>query len=261
MNPPTSIILEADSLTWRYPGQQSPLFEKLCFRLPRGALCMILGANGAGKSTLLNILTGRTPCQQGRVMCTTAVGFVPQKAPIMMPVSVEEVVLSGRSAHIPLFSQPGETDRMRCDKALRQVGLEGYQGRRFLTLSGGEQQLVLLARAMASGARLLLLDEITAAMDWQNQAVTLRLIDQLAKCGYTLLFTTHSPQHAFDFASHCLLLWPGGDWTFGPAKTVLTAASLSRLYGLPVEVWPSGGPNCSTGAIPQFLQLQGTTML
>jgi iron complex transport system ATP-binding protein len=126
--------------------------------------------------------------------------------------------------------------------------------RAFLSLSGGERQLIVLTRALAAEADILLLDEPSAAMDWHNQALTLRLLAELAASGITIVFSTHSPQHALEFASHAVLLFADGEYAFGQPDRIMDEAALSRLYRVPVRrVRLDELPGAGT-AVPVFSQ-------
>lgn len=250
-------MLSAHEITWRYSPHRPPILNHLSFSLPQGALCMILGANGTGKSTLLKLLAGKLPCQQGTISRDGNIAFIPQRLDIPMAVSVRETVLVGRAAHINLLSAPGPQDYRICERSLARVGLQHLASREFSSLSGGEQQLTLMAQALASEARIILLDEITAAMDWHNQAVILQLLQDLALQGYTILFITHSPQHALDFANRCLLMFPEGGWAFGSPSEVITDETLTQLYRLPVRRCALEG---QWVVIPQLTQAQGVSM-
>lgn len=258
MSQPATVMLSTHEVTWCYSPRQSPVLSNLSFSLPQGTLCMVLGANGAGKSTLLKLLAGKLPCQQGEIFRNGDIAFVPQRITVPPAVSVEETVLVGRSARIGLLRAPNRQDYQICEQALAQVGLRHMASREFSSLSGGEQQLALMAQALASEARIILLDEVTAAMDWRNQALILQLMQDLTLRGYTILFITHSPQHALDFANRCLLMFPGGAWTFGPPPEVITDETLGQLYQLPVRRAVLDG---QWVVIPQFTQVKGVSML
>ncbi|EAT4155216.1 ABC transporter ATP-binding protein [Salmonella enterica] len=257
MNEPAAVMLSVHDITWRYSSRHSPILKNLSFSLPQGALCMILGANGAGKSTLLKLMAEKLSLQQGLVSRGGDIAFVPQRTTVSLAVSVYETVLVGRAAHVGLLRSPNHQDYRICEEALCRVGMQHMASREFSSLSGGEQQLVLMAQALASEAQIILLDEVTAAMDWRNQATILRLLQDLARQGYTISFITHSPQHALDFATHCLLMFPEGGWAFGTPSKIITDETLSRLYRLPVRCveiedrWV---------VIPQFVQKQGVSI-
>ncbi len=223
-------------------------------QLPRGALCALMGANGAGKSTLLKILAGQMAPSAGQVGRVGRMGFVPQEVHPALPMSVLEMVLLGRAGSISLLQAPGRGDYAAARDALARVEASHLADRTFLSLSGGERQLIMLARALAANADVLLLDEPCAAMDWHNQALTLRLLAELAVDGITVVFSTHSPQHALEFASHAALLFADGEYTFGAPDRVMDETALSRMYRVPVRrVRVDALPNAGT-AVPVLSQ-------
>ena len=142
----------------------------------------------------------------------------------------------GRARHVDLFAQPGAEDRRQVQEALRQLGIAHLAAVAFRALSGGQQQLVLIARALVGASQNILLDEPCSALDLANQQVVLQLISDLAhRQTRTVLFTTHDPTHALQIASHTLLLLPEGEWLAGESAGVLSEANLQRAYGLPVR--------------------------
>ena len=116
--------------------------------------------------------------------------------------------------------------------ALERMGVAQLARRSFSELSGGEQQLVLIARALCQQADILVMDEPTSSLDYGNQLRVLRCVKALARRGYTVILSTHDPQHALRFADRVLALSGGGVAAFGAAKDVLTAELLRRLYGV-----------------------------
>lgn len=246
------IVLQCHGIGHGY-GERTVLRD-VRLQLPRGALCALMGANGAGKSTLLKILAGQLTPGAGHVTRVGRTGFVPQEVHPALPISALEMVLLGRAGGISLLRAPGRADYAAARDALARVEAAHLADRAFLSLSGGERQLVVLARALAGKADVLLLDEPSAAMDWHNQALTLRLLAELASDGITVVFSTHAPQHALEFASHAALLFGDGEPLFGPPDTVMNEAALSRLYRVPVRrVRLSGLPGAGT-AVPVFSQ-------
>jgi iron complex transport system ATP-binding protein len=227
------IVLQCRGISHRY-GERTVLRD-LCLQLPQGALCALMGANGAGKSTLLKILADHLAPAAGQVVRVGRMGFVPQEVHPALPMSVLEMVLLGRASGISLLRAPGRADHAAAHEALARVEAGHLAGRAFLSLSGGERQLVVLARALAADADVLLLDEPSAAMDWHNQALTLRLLAELAADGITIVFSTHSPQHALEFASHAVLLFADGEYAFGQPDRIMDETALSRLYRVPVR--------------------------
>lgn len=244
------IALQAQGLGQHF-GERN-LFSNLDFQLPKGGLCALLGPNGVGKSSLIRLLAGVTKPIAGSVQHQGRLGFVPQEVTPGLPLSAQEMVLLGRARHVSMFSAPKKADYHAADTALARVNALHLAQRTFTSLSGGERQLVLMARALASEADVLLLDEPTAAMDWHNQAVILRLLKGLTEQGVTVLLSTHVPQHALEFASHALLLHGGEDHHFGPPAQVMSEQALSRLYRLPVRCLAFNTPGGHCTAVPIF---------
>jgi iron complex transport system ATP-binding protein len=149
---------------------------------------------------------------------------------------VETIVLMGRTAHGGLFSRPTSKDRDVAAGALERFGIAHLAGRPYTMISGGERQLVLLARALAQEPRFIVLDEPTASLDFGNQGKVMREIRALATSGHGVLFTTHDPNQALRLADRAFLLRAGTRVTDGPVHAVLTQQNLEALYGAPVQV-------------------------
>lgn len=218
-------------------GRRSALFSPLRFACRAGEIWAVLGANGRGKSTLIETLSGTLKPLAGQIEVQGGVSVVPQSFRPAFSWRVEEVVLMGRARHIALFAQPSPEDVRLVADALEQLNIAGLAAEPFTRLSGGQQQLVTLARALVSGSQNILLDEPCSALDLANQQVVLQLISDLAhRQGRSVLFTTHDPGHALQLASHTLLLLPDGQWLAGESDAVITEENLLRAYGLPVRL-------------------------
>jgi iron complex transport system ATP-binding protein len=146
------------------------------------------------------------------------------------------VVLMGRTPHLRLFSVPGKHDREIADESLRKLQIAHLANSLYTEISGGERQLVLIARALASEAEILVMDEPTANLDFGNQALILEQILRLKAGGKTVLFCTHHPDHAFLCADRALLLHGGRVLAEGPPAAIINAATLKMLYGIEVRV-------------------------
>ena len=217
-------------------GHSQPLFAPLSFACQPGNIWAVLGANGRGKSTLLDTLTGVLPALGGQFSIDGGVSVVPQSFHPAFAWQVQDVVLMGRARHVPLFSQPSAEDRHRVAKALKQLNISALAQQHVGTLSGGQQQLVMIARALVSGSQNILLDEPCSALDLANQQTVLQLIHDLAhRQQRSVLFTTHDPTHALQVASHTLMLMPGGKWLAGETEAVVTDRHLLQAYGVPVR--------------------------
>ncbi len=235
-------IVAADGLGFAFrPGAW--VFRDLSFSLPRGGVHAILGLNGSGKTTLLRTLLGLLAPTQGRVRLAEGAAYVPQSSGAGFAYSVLEMTAMSRARNVSLFGTPGRADYDRARESLALVGLgEGFAERSFDDLSGGERQLVLIARAIASDARLLVMDEPASALDLRNQEQVLRIIHRLPReRDATVLFTTHHPHHAALVADHALLMYRPGHCVAGEAAQVMSQANLEELYGVEIRRLPVGG--------------------
>ncbi|WKA61249.1 ABC transporter ATP-binding protein [Pectobacterium aroidearum] len=230
-----TIRLSTESLVYGYRQGQgffAPL--NLCCR--EGEITAILGANGRGKTTLLNTLMGHLSPLSGTIQRDGHIGFVPQIFTPPFSYSVLDMVLMGRAAHVRLFAMPSAHDITVARSALTMLGIASLAECEFSALSGGQRQLVLIARALASECQMLILDEPMAALDVQNQAQVLRLLKHMAKTQHlSILLTTHDPSHALVIAEQALLLMDHQHYLYGRCDEVVTEETLSRLYGIPMR--------------------------
>lgn len=229
-------MIEARALGFRHSPASPWLFESLSFSLERGGTLVLLGRNGRGKTTLLKCLAGLLLPTAGGVRCEGAIGYVPQQFSPTFAYSVFDIVLMGRARHVGLFANPTAKDRAKAEEALDIVGLGAMAHRLVTTLSGGERQLVLIARALASEADILLLDEPAAALDFRNQAIVLAMLRRLsAERGLGIVMTTHEPTHALEIADRALLLYGAGRAEEGLVEATCTEERLSALYGIAMK--------------------------
>lgn len=200
-----------------------------------GRTLAVLGPNGKGKTTLLKLLLGTLRPTEGHVSRPGEVAYVPQGFDAPFAYSVLDMVLMGRARQVRLLSQPGSEDLAACQGILEKLGIARLAKRNFLELSGGERQLVVLARALVGKPRVLLLDEPTAALDIAHQGMVVDWIRRLARAdGLTVVFTTHNPQHALAAADDALLLYSAEHMALGPVSDLLTTENLSTLYRFPI---------------------------
>ncbi len=242
-------LLSFDRITFGYRHNSHLVLRALSLEIQAGSVTAILGPNGAGKTTLLHLALGWLSPQSGCVRLNGKplgrfsrrelgqwMALVPQSERIPFDYSVLEYVLLGRAPYLSPLEMPGAQDCRISEQAIEQVGLGPLSGRAITTLSGGERQLALTARALAQQPRLLLLDEPTSHLDLANKARLLRLMQDLAAQGATLLLTTHEPEVAAAIATQLVLMRDGQVYQAGPLPQVFTAEHLSATYNAPVQV-------------------------
>lgn len=215
--------------------------DDVSFTIAPGERVAVVGPNGAGKSTLLKALVGLIRPTSGTIQvgghlhtqCSN-VAYVPQRAQVdwSFPISVWDVVMLGRTAHIGWFRAPGKHDHAQVQRSLDLVRMADLAQRQIGALSGGQQQRVFIARALAQEARILLLDEPITGLDVRAQEEVLRIVDDIHQQGVTVLVATHDLQQAADTAHYeRVLLLNRHLLGVGAAREVLTAEHLAAAYG------------------------------
>jgi iron complex transport system ATP-binding protein len=233
-----------------------PVLSGLSFETESGTISAVLGPNGAGKSTLLDICLGWRKPNAGSVtiegngldaMSTRdrgkIVSLVPQRENIRFDFPVLEYVLLGRAPHLPPLAVPGPADTAIAIEALGTVGIAHLAERQVAQISGGEYQLMLIARSLTQQPRLLLLDEPTSQLDPAHRIEVLRVLKRLAAAGITVFLTSHSPETAALVADRIHLLHGGAIVVSGPPREVLTEEHLEAAYGVEFHIaWWEGVP-------------------
>jgi len=233
-------MLEIKNVSFSYDSEKY-LFKNINMHLEKGDIVSILGPNGTGKTTLIKCILGFLKFKTGEILIKGdskgQIGYVPQSHYLNAPYTSLEMVLMGRAKFIGNFSSPGKKDIEIAEKMLKIVGVEKLENRIFNTLSGGERQLILIARALASECSVLVLDEPTSALDFNNQYRTLNMIREMAEeFRLYVIFTTHQPEHAMYLSSKTLLMG-GKDFNyFGKTCEVINESNLKKIYGLKTKI-------------------------
>ena len=239
--------IDVRSLSFSYGG--APVLRDLSFSTRGGEVIALLGPNGVGKSTLFRCLLGFLKPTAGEILVSgrglssysrrglaREIAYIPQSHSPTFNYTVRESVLMGVTARLGPLENPTEEQQSLVMQTLSQLGIAHLAGRGSQNISGGERQLMLIARALVQDARVLIMDEPTANLDYGNSYRVMERIARLGSEGYTVLFSSHDPNQAFRYATRVLALKDGTLLADGAPARVLTEPVLSALYGVSVAV-------------------------
>jgi iron complex transport system ATP-binding protein len=265
------VIYEARGVSYRYPGAEIDAVAAVDLAVARGSFYAILGPNGCGKTTLLRLLLGALAPDRGDIRyedrplrdwprrdLARRIGVVPQGEALVFPLSVRELVGMGRYPHLGNWRTEGAADRTAVDGAMATCDVVGLADRAVSTLSGGEQQRVRLARALAQEPDTLVLDEPTASLDISHEMGIFQLLRSLADRGVTVIMVTHNLNIAARYADRLILLDRGRTAAEGTAPAVFTQQNLERVYRWPLLVSTHTATGPDAGA-PQVVPLRTDT--
>lgn len=240
------MLLEVKNLGVNY-GKKQVLYS-IDFGMGRGEILAVLGSNGAGKTTLFRtimsflkpncgkvLLNGKDVQKLSKKELSKIIAYVPQCHNCAFSFSVLELVVMGRNPHIGAFSEPKEKDFMLAMKALEKLNIEHLAKRRFRKLSGGEKQLVLIARALVQTPMLIIMDEPTASLDYNNSINVLSQVIKLKDENLSLIITCHSPRQARVFADKVLMIKDGTVFKKADASILDKSDVLHDLYNINIE--------------------------
>lgn len=230
-----------------------PVLNGLDFSFEEGKMVCVLGKNGAGKSTLFRCILGLQKGYEGEIYIdgvdvktmsaaelAKKVAYIPQNHSSAYAFTVRDMVLLGTTASMGRFENPGKIQHEMAQQAIQRIGIEKLADRSYTEISGGEQQLTLIARALAQQAKILIMDEPCANLDYGNQIRLLQTLTKLAKEGYLILQSTHNPEHAFLFADEALALNNGRIAGLGRPQEILTRELLEDMYKIEMELYTVG---------------------
>ena len=227
----------------------TPILKDVSLTLRQGEIVCILGPNGIGKTTVFRSVLGFLKLLEGDVLLdgvprdrirardfAKCVGYVPQSHEPPFPYSVPDVVVMGRAAHLRPFEAPGLEEYRIVDQVLNMLEISYLREKTYTQISGGERQMVLIARALAQNSGLLVMDEPTANLDFGNQIHVLQSIKKLTASGLGVLMTTHNPDHAFLCCDRVILLTKDKQVLEGTVDEIVTEENLRKAYGVEVRI-------------------------
>ncbi|NLP36275.1 MAG: ABC transporter ATP-binding protein [Firmicutes bacterium] len=248
-------------------NDKEPVWENINLAVEEGECLCLLGPNGCGKTTLFNCITGNLPLKSGSIYVNQknihdfsvielakTIGIVFQEHTAPFPYTSLEVVRMGRTPHLGLLETPSKEDTELAYRIMEDLGIAHLAGKSYTHISGGERQLVLIARTLCQEPEIILFDEPTSHLDFKNQALVLRTIKKLSERGMTIVMTSHFPNHVWKVGTKVAMLGYQGMVAQGPVEQVMTEENLTRAYGINIKIHEASS---GTGAIhfcePDFM--------
>lgn len=239
---------KVENLSFSY-NKKTNILDDISFDINKGELICVLGKNGSGKTTLFNCLLGILDDYNGHIYLENkelnklkekdiarVVGYVPQNSSTCFGYTVLDYVLMGLASSISIFSKPNKIHIQKALEALETMKILDYKDRLFMELSGGEKQQVTIARAIVSQPKILFFDEPTAHLDYANQIKVLKMIKELSSKGYSIVFSSHDPNHALMFDCNVILFNGEGKIQKNKAKDIITEDKLNKVYGSDLRI-------------------------
>lgn len=242
-----SKLLEVDSLYGGYGGKD--ICCGISCGLEKGEILSVLGPNGCGKTTFFRLLLGFLTPTKGSIRINGVpsasfspkelarkIAYIPQHHTPVFSYTALEVVIMGCASHFSAYEQPRPEDRDRAFLALETLRILPLANQKYTALSGGQRQMVLIARAICQDAGIFIMDEPGASLDYANHQLVMDVIVHLAALGYGIIMSTHSPEHPFSIADQVLLLNHGHTAAFGPPDQAITGDILEQVYKIPMDL-------------------------
>jgi iron complex transport system ATP-binding protein len=229
---------------------EKTVWKDIEFDVESGETLCLLGPNGCGKTTLLNCIHGNLKLKTGQVLIdgkdvqsmqavevAKKMGYVFQDHHASFPYRALEVVKMGRAPYLGIFQTPDAQDSKMAIDIMEEMGIGHLAYRRYTELSGGERQLVLIAQALCQDPEIIVFDEPTSHLDFKNQTLVLQTINRLSKRGFTIVMTSHFPDHAWVLSSKVAMMGRGRLIAVGSSDEVMTEENLSETYGMDIKVY------------------------
>lgn len=240
-------LLKVNDISFKYNGRK--IFENISFSIERGDVLCILGPNGTGKTTLIKCLNRMHDVESGEIILegknikllsfkeiSRHVGYIPQTHTPTFPFTVLDVVIMGRSPYLSLTESPKDEDIKIAESALKDLGIYDLKDTEYTNLSGGERQLVFLARILTQQPDILILDEPTSHLDFGNQIKFLEIVDKLASLGLSVIMSSHFPDHTFISSNKVAIMKDGRFIDFGTSEEVVNEENLKKAYDIDVKL-------------------------
>ncbi|MDO9492717.1 ABC transporter ATP-binding protein [Acetobacterium sp.] len=241
-------MLTVKGLSYFYNPERL-ILKDISFDLESHDILCLLGPNGTGKTTLLRCMLALNKMKSGSIKIdgndltkasikkrAEMMAYVPQATMMAFPYEAREIVQMGRVTHLATGGSPSKEDWRLAEEAMEKLGILHMSRHLFNEMSGGEKQMVLIARAMVQQAKILIMDEPTANLDYSNQIKMLQVIKSLAEQGYSILMTSHFPDHAFLACNRAVLMRDGYIMAQGLPEDIVNTENLTKLYATPVCV-------------------------
>ena len=245
--------IQVNNASFSYGDKE--VFSSLSFKVKNGEIFCIVGPNGCGKTTLLNIILGLLKLKQGNIIIDNSnienyspkllaekIAYVPQIHQRTFPYKVREIVLMGRAYNTSIFSSPPKEDMLIAEHAMEKTGILHLADKPYTQISGGECQLVMIARALAQQPKIIVMDEPTSHLDFKNELVLLEAAVDLARReNITIMMATHVPNHAFYFEARRIpttiaLMSNETFMSIGSPQEVLNENNIRSIYNINSKV-------------------------
>ena len=240
-------VLDIQNLTFSYENKH--VLKDVSFAVEKGDVVFIIGPNGVGKTTLFRCIFNFLKNYKGKILIeekdaktfnskqlSKKVAYIPQFGKHVFNFKVIEVLQLGMAHNLSYFKMPGKNEDKLAMEILSSFGIEHLADKGYSQLSGGEQQLVLIARALAGNSKILIMDEPTNNLDYGNQIMILNKINELARDGYTVLISSHNPQFALWYSTKILGLHNGEVCAYGNPQDVLNSKFVKKIYGVDTKI-------------------------
>ncbi len=245
----TKPIYNVRRVNFTYPGTARQILYDITFDVKPGEIMEILGPNGAGKTTLLSLMMGFLKADSGSIeieeeqissmnvkQIAGKVGYVPQTHTATFDYRVKDFIMMGVAPGKGMFGRPSSEDEAKCLTVMKELSIEHLAERSYIQISGGEQQQVLIARAVMQDPKVILFDEPTAHLDFGNTYRTLQMVKKMAERGFAVIITTHDPNQALLLGGKAGMIDVGGHMVSGPVEEIVTEERLSQIYNCDLKL-------------------------